>query len=128
MCVGFLLLASSALFFACKKTDQAEVAANTAKLYYEYLLQGKYNDYVSGLYQTDSIPQDYYDRLAENAEMFMEQQQKEHKGIREVRINDARFDEETNTAEVFLSLVFGDGNIEQVLVPMIESGGLWLMR
>ena len=34
---------------ACSKPDPSEVVGQTAKLYYDYLLQGRYREFVDGM-------------------------------------------------------------------------------
>lgn len=126
----FHLLLLLLLLVACRPhtEDRAELAAYAAKSYYDYLLEGKYDFFVAGMDQPDSIPEDYRLYLISNARMFMSQQQTEHKGINGTSIVDAVVNEENHTANVFLSLSYGDGTVEQVLVPMVERNGLWVMR
>lgn len=108
------------------KTD--EQAANTARLYYDYLLQGQYDDYVAGIDGYDEMPETYRRQLTDNARMFMEQQNREHGGIERLRIMRADIDTETQTAQVFLVISYQDGSNEQIMVPMVRNGSLWMMR
>ena len=48
------------------KVDPADVAAQVAKQYYDYLLEGKYEAFVDGKYRPDSIPGSYRDQLVMN--------------------------------------------------------------
>ncbi len=105
-----------------------EVAAETAKAYYEQLLHGKYDQFVDGRYFPDSIPGSYREQLIANAKMFVGEQQEQHKGISEVRIANAQADTATHTANVFLTFVYGDSTKEEVLVPMVEHRGVWYRR
>lgn len=108
------------------KTD--EQAANTARLYYDYLLQGQYDDFVAGIDGYDEMPESYRRQLTDNARMFMEQQNREHGGIERLRIMRADIDTETQTAQVFLVISYQDGSNEQIMVPMVRNGSLWMMR
>lgn len=108
------------------KTD--EQAANTARLYYDYLLQGQYDDYVAGIDGYDEMPETYRRQLTDNARMFMEQQNREHGGIERLRIMRADIDTEAQTAQVFLVISYQDGSNEQIMVPMVRNGSLWMMR
>lgn len=108
------------------KTD--EQAANTARLYYDYLLQGQYDDYVAGIDGYDEMPESYRRQLTDNARMFMEQQNREHGGIERLRIMRADIDTEAQTAQVFLVISYQDGSNEQIMVPMVRNGSLWMMR
>lgn len=108
--------------------DAGQLAAVAAKGYYDLLLEGKYQDFVAGIRQRCKIPKGYHDQLVMNAKMFMEQQDKEHKGIARVDVLKANADTARHVANVFLNLVYGDSTKEQIVVPMVESQGEWRMR
>ena len=116
------------LQMSCSKPEPSEVATQTAMLYYDHLLQGRYGDYVAGMYFEDSIPGSYRSQLEDNAKMFMAQQKISRKGITSIQPGHANCDTAHHKADVFLVLTYGDGNTEQVLVPMIEKNGVWYMR
>ena len=118
-----------ALVSACSlHTDSGEVAARAAQTYYEYLLQGRYAAYVAGMYLPDTIPDSYRKQLEDNAQMFIRQQQTEHGGIKEVRWVSHVADTAAHAANVFMTLRYGDGTHEEVVVPMVECHGIWYMR
>ena len=118
-----------ALVSACSlHTDSGEVAARAAQTYYEYLLQGRYAAYVAGMYLPDTIPDSYRKQLEDNAQMFIRQQQTEHGGIKEVRWVSHVADTAAHAANVFMTLRYGDGTHEEVVVPMVERHGIWYMR
>ena len=124
-----LYIAFIVLAIACtKEINQGEVAARVAKHYYDTLVAGHYDAFLEGTYQQDSIPKRYRDLLLDNAKMFIAQQQTEHQGIKEVRVIRHRADTAKHTADVFLVLTFGDSTSEQIVVPMIQHKGTWLMR
>ena len=118
-----------ALVIACaKEIDQGEVAARVAKHYYDTLVAGHYDAFLEGTYQQDSIPKRYRDLLLDNAKMFIAQQNKEHQGIKEITIRSATIDTLHHTGNAFLMFSYGDKTKEQVIVPMVERGGVWYMR
>lgn len=110
------------------KVDPADVAAQVAKQYYDYLLDGKYEAFVDGKYRPDSIPGSYREQLVMNMKMFMGQQERERRGIKEARIVNAVADTARHEANVFLVFCYGDSTVEEVLVPMVESQGIWYLR
>lgn len=122
--------AAMAVLASCSggQRDESEVVGKTAKLYYEYLLQGKYEAYVDGFFRPDSIPGGYRSQLTDNARMFVGQQNTEHKGIKTVDVGSVSVDTARHAANVFLILGYGDGVSEQVVVPMIQDNGVWMMR
>ena len=60
--------------------------------------------------------------------MFIAQQKAEHDGIADIEMVMAQVDTASNTANVFLTLKYGDKSHEQVVMPMIKKDGLWYMR
>lgn len=124
-----ILFAACCLAAACtKKPQPEEIVAQTAKTYYERLLQGKYEEFVDGRFQPDSIPAGYREQLIANARMFVGQQQDEHRGIKQIRVANAKADTARHTANVFLVFAYGDSTNEEVVVPMVEHHGVWYMR
>lgn len=126
----FILLALSVLLScACSREKQEDnAAAKAAKEYYDYLLAGRYADYVDGFADADSLPPSYREQLLANAKQFMAQQKAEHGGIAEVGVVSVKTDSTTMQTSAFLMLCFGDSTREEVVVPMTERGGRWLMR
>lgn len=105
-----------------------QLAGQAAKVYYDYLLKGDYDAFVDGRYQPDSIPQSYRRQLVDNAKMFVGQQEKEHGGIKSVAVADARADTAHHVANAFLTFTYGDSTREDVVVPMVESKGVWYLK
>lgn len=117
------------MIVACTSSpDEGEVAARAAKEYYGYLLQGNIASFVDGHYRPDSIPDTYREQLITNTKMYVNQQNEEHRGIKDIRIVDTKTDMQKHAANVFLVLSFGDSTSEEILVPMVESGGVWYLR
>ena len=113
---------------ACNRAKPEELAARTAEQYYTYLLQGNYDAFVDGCYQKDTIRAAYRKQLVENAKMIVHRQEKARGGIKSFVVAAVEADAGAHTANVFLDLSFGDGTSAQVLLPMVEKDGLWLMR
>lgn len=127
------ITAIASLMFSCtqkQEDNQAELAGNAAKQYYSYLLNGDYDSFIDGTLRQDSIlREEYRTQLLENARMFVAQQQKEHQSIKSVSVKKVDLDSvKGNAANVFLILNYGDKGSEQVLMPMVKSGGLWYMK
>ncbi len=109
-----------------KKTDFA--AANAAKEYYDMLVLGEYNQFVKGMHIPEQIPESYRNQLVDNAKMFVEELQKEHNGIQEIRVVNCVNDSTLTNANAFLMLSFGDSTIEEIVVPMVKSNKKWYMK
>ena len=127
-----LFILFSLLLIACSGKssgpDAAQLAANAAKTYYEQLLKGDYGSFVDGRYQPTELPESYRQQLIANAKMFVGQEEKEHKGIKNVAVADSRADTARHVANAFLIFSYGDGTREQGVVPMVEVRKVWYMR
>lgn len=115
---------------ACSSPVQKkeDAAAKAAKHYYEQLIAGDYDAYVKGLNMPAKVPDSYKSQILANAKMFIDQQNKERAGIKEVSVANSTCDTLHHVANVFLLLSYGDKTSEQVVVPMVERKGEWLMR
>lgn len=105
-----------------------EIALQAAKVYYDQLLQGDYESYVDGTLKGHSVPQNYRQQLVLNMQMFVEKQNKAHKGIKEVKPLRAVGDSANHTVNAFLSISYADSVVEEVVVPMVEENGVWYLR
>ena len=130
--ITFLFFVVAILLAGCSGKSSgpsaAETAGQAAKVYYEQLLKGDYGSFVDGRYQPHDMPEGYRQQLITNAKMFVGQQKDAHKGIKSVELTDANADTTRHVANAFLTLTYGDGDKETIVVPMVESGGTWLMR
>ena len=126
----FMILCMGLGFSSCKeeKPDPGYFAGIAAKGYYDLLLDSKYAEFVDGYNQPSRISKGYHEQLVQNAQMFIEQSQDEHKGIAKVNVLNAKADTAKHVADVFLQFVYGDSTKEQIVVPMVEVKGTWKMR
>lgn len=126
----FYILLLITILFSCgsQKKDPSEIVGKTAKIYYDYLLNGNYDAFVAGMNQPERIPDNYREQLVANAKMFIGQQNEEHSGIKKVDVSSAKADTINNTGEAYLLLTYGDKSTEQVAVPMVKRKGVWYMR
>lgn len=130
-CMSMCILMSVPVFFgACGESKPApeELAAQAAKTYYDHLIAGRYAEYVEGLNVPDTIPDDYREQLVTNAKMFAAIQHREHQGISGVDVLRTKTDTLSGHTLVYLMLCFGDSVREEIVVPMVEHGGVWKMR
>lgn len=122
--------AAAALLASCrdKAPDQGEIAGQTAKIYYDYLIDKKYEAYVDGFHQPDSIPANYREQLIINAKMFVGMINEKHNGLKSVSVANAQADTTRHIGSAFLILCFGDSTREEIVVPMVQHRGVWMMR
>ena len=116
------------LLAACSSPSKEELAALAAKGYYQHLVDGEYEHFVDGRLMADSLPADYRSQLIEGYKQFIAQQQATRGGISEVRVSRAFTDSTTHYTSVLLMLCYGDSTSEEVVVPMVERDGRWMMK
>ena len=112
---------------ACSSPTKEELASLAAKGYYQHLIDGDYDHFLEGREFADSLPADYRSQLIDGYSQFMAQQQTRG-GIREVRISRAFTDSTQQYTSVLLMLCYGDSTTEEVVVPMVERDGRWMMK
>ena len=108
--------------------SREEQAALAAKGYYTHLVQGEYEQFVEGRFMVDSLPDDYRSQLIEGYKQFVAQQLEARKGIQEVSVSRAYTDSLAGYTNVLLMLCYGDSTTEEVVVPMVERDGRWMMK
>jgi hypothetical protein len=108
--------------------NREEQAALAAKGYYTHLVQGEYEQFVEGRFMADSLPADYRSQLIEGYKQFVAQQLEARKGIQEVSVSRAYTDSLAGYTNVLLMLCYGDSTTEEVVVPMVERDGRWMMK
>ena len=116
-----------AIVAACSSPTKEELASLAAKGYYQHLIDGDYDHFLEGREFADSLPADYRSQLIDGYSQFMAQQQARG-GIREVRISRAFTDSTQQYTSVLLMLCYGDSTTEEVVVPMVERDGRWMMK
>lgn len=123
-----ILLAAFAVLTACSSPTPEELAALAAEGYYRHLMAGENEQFLEGRAGADSLPDDYREQLLAGYRQFMDQQERAHGGIRDVRISSARHDTLADYTTVLLVLCFSDSTDEEIVVPMSCHDGRWRMR
>lgn len=125
-----MIFLAAIVMAACTGTPPkaSDVAAQSAKAYYEYLLHDDYKSFVAGTYYKDSIPIAYRRALETNARQYWNKLREQHGGISAITVNSSSFDTKDSTAHVFLVMHYSNGSSSQVLVPMVCRHGVWYMR
>lgn len=115
---------------ACSKKEikPEEMALQMAKVYYDQLLSGDYASFVDGMSFNDTVVPAYREQLITNMKMYVGQQEKEHQGIKQVIPLRAMRDTANHTVNAFLMMCYNDSAKEQVVVPMVEKNGIWMMK
>jgi hypothetical protein len=126
--VYLVLLVSLAQWAACSSPTREELASLAAKGYYQHLIEGDFDHFLEGRVMADSLPDDYRSQLIDGYSQFLAQQVKARGGINEVRISRAFTDSTQQYTSVLLMLCYGDSTSEEVIVPMVEHNGRWMMK
>ena len=116
---------------SCHKNDgpkPEELAARAAKIYYEYLRDGKYEAYVDGFYRPDSIPASYREQLIVSVKQYVWQLKEDHKGLAAVDVAGGKADTAKHVGHAFLVLHFKDSVKEEIVVPMVLYKGNWMLK
>lgn len=113
---------------ACSDVSREDQAALAAKGYYTHLVKGEYELFMEGRFMADSLPADYRSQLIEGYKQFVAQQVEARKGINEVSVSRAYTDSLAGYTNVLLLLCYGDSTTEEIVVPMVERDGRWMMK
>ena len=103
--LGTGALALSLLLGSCsdkpqETVNQGELAARTAKIYYDSLAAGRFDSFYEGKLKADTVPETYRQQMKAILRQFADNEQKRHKGIDSVRISNYQYAEKTQTANV----------------------------
>lgn len=126
--VYLVLLVSLAQWAACSSPTREELASLAAKGYYQHLIEGDFDHFLEGRVMADSLPDDYRSQLIDGYSQFLDQQVQARGGIKEVRVSRAFTDSSQQYTSVLLMLCYGDSTSEEVVVPMVERNGRWMMK
>ena len=124
-----LIVLGSVLSCKQEAPSAEDAVMQQAQQYYQSLLKGEYDAFLSGIDGADSLPADYREQLMANTCQFVDVQQQQRGGMVSVEAIRAVIDSTATThADAFLLICFGDSTREEVVVPMVERQGKWLMR
>ena len=99
-----------------------------AERFYAHLIEGRYDDYVSARYDSDSLPQAYRSQLIDLAAQFMVQQRKTRGGILSATAMADTLIEADSSARVRLDLVFADSLREEISIALVFRNEKWKMK
>ena len=113
---------------ACSRNDDTEHIAVVAKQAYDSLFSGNTYYFIHAHYDIEGLPRKMVEERMENMKQFLNEQVEEHGGVKAIRVSHAVVDDTLRTANAFLIFCYGDSTNEEIVVPMIECNGTWLLR
>ncbi len=105
-----------------------ELAGKAAKEYYDFLLAGDYEKFLSGKENMDSVSNDYRIQMLSVCEKYRQELEQLHDGIATVTVSNVRRDSTLQLVHALLLLHFKDSVKEEITVPMVQRDGQWKMR
>ena len=127
---GFLLMAIL-LLCGCSRQGQSpeEQAGIAAKEYYDRLLAGDIDAFLNGKADIDSVPADYRSQMYAACEQYKKELDETHGGVAAITVSNARKDStQQMMMQAFLLLNFRDSTKEEIIVPMVQRGEVWMLR
>lgn len=113
----------------CSKTVSSEQQAmEAAQEYYEALQKGDYETFLNGRIHMDSIPDSFREQLIVSFKQFMRQQEEAHQGVASFSPSRVQMDSTLQVMQVFLMVNYADNTHEEIVVPMVENNGKWMMK
>jgi hypothetical protein len=113
---------------SCSRKTPEDAVGKAAEKYYNYLIEGKYEEYVAAMDNTESIPEGYRQQLITMTRQFIALQKEERGGLKSVKKVNSVIDKSNTKADVFLEVCYGNSASEEVLVPMVLKDGKWKMK
>lgn len=118
-----MLLCVSCSFF--HREDEHHRVRAAAQEYFDLLVSGDYEGYLSGFAGIDSLPVLYRQQLTDLAAQYGAELQSKGDIVRATVTRDSLQD---SIAYVFVDVLFADSTVEQMGMKMILEGEQWKMR
>ena len=135
LALAFLWLAAVVLTAACSggsaEDNTPEFQASlAAKQSYEALyVEGRPEVFLYSRVHYGEMPDDFRQQLLEGYRSHLRQVERANRGVKAVDVIRAQMDTTLNCMQVFLSLTYGDGRREEVMVPMVlDAEGRWRLQ
>ena len=118
------------LAIGCTELTPEEKAAQAALSYYNRLLEGYPDGLLAAKANVDELPSDYRTELVKVYRQYAEDMRTKHQGLHHVSLseNAPRRDTVQHLTYVFLLLSYNDSMREEIIVPMVELNGEWLLK
>lgn len=126
--MGLMSLMGLMGFTSCGEASREDKAKEAAQEYYQALLEGDYQAFLNGRAHMDSIPDSFREQLLTAFKQFMRQQEEAHQGVVSFVPTRAEDDSLLQVMQVFMMVNYGDSTREEIVVPMVEHQGKWMMK
>ena len=103
-------------------------ASLKAKQCYEALYDGRVETFLNGREHAAEMPQGFRQQLLDGLKQHVREVDREHKGVRGIEVTRAVVDSTLGVTQVFLCINYGDGSLEEIVVPMVGHDKEWHMK
>lgn len=111
---------------SCRRSADDSAVQKAALTYYNYLIEGQYEQYVNGIAYSDSMTSAYKNQMMDLMAQYINREKQSRGGLTSVRVlGDTVMGD---AACVFLELMYGDSTREEVSLPMFRCGEEWKMQ
>ena len=131
-------LLSLCCWVSCSSQTPEEQAAQAALSYYQRLMEGYPDGFQAAKSDNDSLPADYREQRQRIFQQYTHDIEQKHGGLQAVSLsqNAARRDSFRIAGEdqwqqvvyAFLLLQFRDSTQEEIVVPMVQREGEWVLK
>ena len=130
-------LLSLCCWVSCSSQTPEEQAAQAALSYYQRLMEGYPDGLQAAKADNDSLPADYRDQRQKIFQQYAHDIEQKHGGLQAVCLSQnaarrdsfrAGEDQWQQVVYAFLLLQFRDSTQEEIVVPMVQREGEWVLK
>ena len=130
-------LLSLCCWVSCSSQTPEEQAAQAALSYYQRLMEGYPDGLQAAKSDNDSLPADYRDQRQKIFQQYAHDIEQKHGGLQAVSLSQnaarrdsfrAGEDQWQQVVYAFLLLQFRDSTQEEIVVPMVQREGEWVLK
>lgn len=109
--------------------EQAQADAMVAAQHgYNLLLQGDYEGFALCHEGMAEAPRSYREQMVDVYKMYIDSEQRAHRGIEKVKATRAEKDTTLNLMQVFMLISYADSTTEEIVVPVVQQQDGWKLR
>lgn len=112
------------VLFSCEKKENRP--GDPALVYFNHLIEGRYEKYVESIAYSDSMTDDYRRQMVDLAAQYAATEKETRGGLVSAKVlSDTVMQEFAN---VFLEVTFGDQTKEEISIPLVLCGEQWKLQ